>query len=156
MKTSANSLLIRISLAVAAACGLSSCVTTDYYSGSYYGGGYYDRSPSYGYSSYSPSYYHGSSYSRCSRCGYNPCRCSSHSSHSGHDHDDHDDHDDHKEGSRSDSKIRLLGTGSDGPKGYHNKEWYEKRGYDVDDHKHVHRDGTVHKGDDDDKKKKNR
>ncbi len=122
---------------------LPSCVDlgTSYVS-SGYGSGYDYDDYGYGTRSYSRPYYGGSYYGSS----------------------DYYDHD-HGSSSRSsnskrdnDEKLRLV-RGSDGdhdtrPSGYHTKDWYEHRGYDLHKYTYKDEDGDVkHKAHDDDKKK---
>ena len=127
-----------IAAAALSALTLSSCVD---YSGAPYGGGgsYAPRPPSrsYGYRApayggprpyrnygYGDPYYGGSSYHNYNR-------------HRG----------------QNDDRIKLTGGAQRGkpnrPEGYHSREWYEKRGYDLDQYKHKHQDsGRTHAGED--------
>jgi hypothetical protein len=105
------------------------------------GGGYYDRG--YGYRS--------SGY--CNTCGYNPCRCSSHSgyrssysSHYGHDNhsgfsssrsrsSSSSDHDHKAEHPHAHDTYAVAGgslrSTQTKPSGYHSLDWYKSRGYDT-------------------------
>jgi hypothetical protein len=154
-----------LSLSLLTAVLLPSCevMDTGYSTGSYYGGGGYVSRPAY-YNTYDSDYYnygyagrpYDGGYYRSGRY-YNrygvycpPEQYHKHSSHSSSNH--------------SGSAIKLI-RGNDGdhpnrPEGYHSKEWYKQRGYDLSDYTHKHRDGEVHKGGDkkkdDDKNKKHK
>jgi hypothetical protein len=142
-------LIVRCSALLTLLLSLTSCLmvdpygpTTSYYDDGYgYGGGGYYSRPSYygggygsgyGYSSYSS---YGNSY--CSVCHHCPCTCS------------HSHTTTHRSSSSSDEgRIHLL-KGSDGdhsnrPDGAHSRDWFEKRGYDVDQYKWQKSDGSTH------------
>ncbi len=98
-------------------------------------------------------YGHSTYRSTCHSCGYNPCRCSTHAyssrsrTSSSHDHD-HDHKPSRSSGSsNSSNRIKLLGGGdgdhSNKPDGYHSREWYQKRGYDLKEYKYKKEDGDV-------------
>jgi hypothetical protein len=130
----------------------------------YYGDPYYGNR---GYG-YGRGYYdHHTTVVVCRSCGYNPCRCGHRSSysHRGHDHSynhgrrhyDRDDNDSLRRAyrdkissrsseSRSQEKIRLTDYNqkkSHGnlPDGYHSREWFEKRGYDLKKNSYKNQDG---------------
>ena len=147
-----KSSLLLLSLLTVALLPSCEVMDTGYSTGSYYGGGGYVNRPTY-YNTYDSDYYdygyagrpYGGGYYRGGRY-YNgsgvycpPENYHNHSSHS-------------SSRSSSGSAIKLI-RGNDGdhpnrPEGYHSKEWYQKRGYDLSDYTHKHRDGEVHKGDD--------
>jgi hypothetical protein len=142
-------------LFLAIAAVLPSCVPIDPglgYSTPYYDGGGYYQTPVYpaygGLGGYSSPYYGGVGRARCNACGYSPCRCATRRvSPSRYGHDDHD-HDHRSSSSKKDShgRITLLGGGGSAnrPQGTHNREWYEKRGYDLKDYKYKDEAGHVH------------
>lgn len=149
-----------LSLSLLAAVLLPSCevLDTGYSTGSYYGGGYVSR-PSY-YNTYDSDYYNYGYAGRPYDGGY--YRSGRYYNRAGvycppeqyHKHN----HSSHSSSNRSSSAIKLI-RGNDGdhpnrPEGYHSKEWYKQRGYDLKDYTHKHRDGEVHKGDDKHKKHK--
>jgi hypothetical protein len=51
---------------------------------------------------------------------------------------------------RSSDAIKLIGGSQRGkgtrPSGWHKREWFERRGYDLENYTHRHRDGSVHRG----------
>ena len=114
--------------------------------GSYYGGGGYSGG------GYSQPYYDGYGHGGRPYYGGGNYR-------GGHYYNDHHSNDNHSNNSnRKGSEIKLI-RGRDGdhptrPTGYHTKDWYKHRGYDLSDYTHKHEDGKVHKGDDKDKKHK--
>jgi hypothetical protein len=130
---------------------LPSCVDlgSSYSSASYgrsYGSGYdydeYGYGSGYGTRSYTRPYYGGSYYG-------------SSDYHSSHDHGSSSRSSSSKRS--SDEKIRLV-RGSDGdhdtrPSGYHSKDWYKSRGYDLHKYTYKDEDGDVkHKAHGNDKK----
>lgn len=120
--------------AALAALALSSCYV-DNPGGPPYNSGY-RSSPSYGSYSQYPSAYGGRPYYRDSHYDRG-----------------HDDHYNDRYRRSNDERIKLTGGGQGGkpnrPDGYHTKDWYEKRGYDLDRYKHQHEDsGRSHAGED--------
>ena len=62
---------------------------------------------------------------------------------------------------KDEDRIKLTAGQQRGkpnrPQGYHTREWYEKRGYDLDKYKHKHEDsGNYHEGSDYKKKSSSR
>jgi len=105
---------------------------TGYYGGGYYGGGY--SRPYYGSSYYGRRYYNNDNHD--------------------HDHDNHDRHSSDNDRnqsssssrkSSSDDDIRLVkvrdGTRGDVPEGYHDKEYYQKRGISLSKNVYETREG---------------
>ncbi len=122
-----------------------------------------------------PSYSPWRTGSICSRCHYNPCRCSSrygrgygygHSYGYGggrrYDHRDHYDHHENKKSSSSkkttstaNEKYKLTGPKAGGgyPKDYHTLDWYKGRGYNVKDFTLKSQGGKTYKPSSSSKKK---
>jgi len=71
----------------------------------------------------------------CSRCGYNPCRCSGGGNHHDHDHDSHSGSSSSRSNS-SDRQYRIIAGDLDGkkkPNDFHSLDWYHDRGYSLED-----------------------
>ncbi len=70
----------------------------------------------------------------CSRCGYNPCRCSGGWSNHDHDHDrDHRSSSDRN--SSSERQYRIIAgdlKGKQKPNDFHSLDWYHDRGYSLE------------------------
>ena len=79
-------------------------------------------------------------YNVCRTCGHNPCTCRSSSRYIAPRNDHRDDHRD-----RDEQRIRLNTKKDDMPKGWHSKEWYEKRDIDVHRYNYERKDGSKHK-----------
>lgn len=152
--------LLRVILATSAVAALPSCEGVPGEYGPNYGG--YDDGP--GYSSYqsSPTYYgsgtgyYGGGYSRpyygSSYYGGSRYYNGRYDNGNDHDHDDHrsSNNDRNKSSSSShksssDDDIRLVkvrdGTRGDVPEGYHDKEWYQKRGISLSKNVYETREG---------------
>ena len=152
--------LLRVILATSALAALPSCEGVPGEYGPNYGG--YDDGP--GYSSYqsNPTYYgsgtgyYGGGYSRpyygSSYYGGSLYYNGRYYNGNDHDHDDHrsSNNDRNKSSSSSrrsssDDDIRLVkvrdGTRGDAPEGYHDKEWYQKRGISLSKNVYETREG---------------
>ncbi len=154
--------LLRVILATSALAALPSCQGVPGEYGSNYGG--YDDGA--GYSSYqsSPTYYgsgtgyYGGGYSRpyygSSYYGGSRYYNGRYYNGNNHDHDNHDRHYSNNDRYRSssssrksssDDDIRLVkvrdGTRGEVPEGYHDKEWYQKRGISLSKNVYETREG---------------
>lgn len=68
----------------------------------------------------------------CSRCGYNPCRCSGGSNHYEHDHNNHSSSNQNRS---SDRQYRIIAgdlNGKKKPTDFHSLDWYHDRGYSLE------------------------
>ncbi|MFT4547101.1 MAG: hypothetical protein ACI8XO_003652 [Verrucomicrobiales bacterium] len=66
-------------------------------------------------------------------------------------HYDHHDNRGHSSHRQEQERVRLTGGSQRGkgtrPSGYHTRDWYEKKGYDLDKFKHKHeKSGKSHQG----------
>lgn len=151
MKTPA--LLLRTIACGGAALLLGACVSPYPYGGYAYDDYGYDQ-PYYGPGTYvAPGGYVGGG------VGYGVSRYRSHHYYGDdhHDHHEHRDHDRHRHGSTGhreesghqqgeDLKLVRYRQGEHGsvPRGYHSREWFEKRGYDLKSNTFQARDGHRH------------
>ena len=133
-KKSARQFLAIVALAIAAST-LSSCVYLDDYGPPYSS---YHRAPS-------STTYHTSSFGYGGRSYYG-----GRPYYGGRYYDYHRGHG-HYHKSHHDDRIKLTGGSQKGkpnrPTGYHSRDWYEKRGYNLSNYKHKHeKSGKTHEG----------